>query len=133
MLNKYIGTINIFYGDIRDIIDMIWCIIVSGMDMFLPTFRFLAHLCFVLSEGTVPLQQFVEHAAEAEPVRAGVVRRALGQHLGGHVAVRAHTRVRSLLAANKILCIRGTLFWETEKYFLTIKPMKIFLNQWKYF
>ena len=85
------------------------CIIVTCvMDILLPTVIFLAHLCFVLSEGTVPLQQFVEHAAEAEPVRAGVVRRALGQHLGGHVAVRAHTRVRSLLAANKILCIRST-------------------------
>ena len=30
MLNKYIGTINIFYGDIKDIIDMIWCIIVAS-------------------------------------------------------------------------------------------------------
>ena len=71
----------------------------------------------MLSEGTVPLQQFVEHAAEAEPVRAGVVRRALGQHLGRHVAVRAHTRVRSLLAANKILCIvYGGDYFEKRKY-----------------
>ena len=55
-------------------------------------------LGLVLPERAVALQQLVQHAAEAEPVGARVVRSALGQHLGRHVAVRAHRGVGLLLA-----------------------------------
>jgi len=55
-------------------------------------------LRLVLPERAVPLQQLVEHAPKAEPVGAGVVRRALGQNLRGHVPVRSDAGVRFLLA-----------------------------------
>lgn len=55
-------------------------------------------LGLVLPEGTVPLQQFVDHAAEAEPVSATVVAHALTKDLRRHVAVRADTRVWLLFA-----------------------------------
>lgn len=37
--------------------------------------------------GGSPFEQLVEHAPEGKPVGARVVRRALGQHFGCHVAV----------------------------------------------
>lgn len=43
----------------------------------------------VLAERRVSLEQLVEHATEAEPVRRGVIGCALGQDLGGHVAMGA--------------------------------------------
>lgn len=55
-------------------------------------------LGFVLPERRVALEQFVQHAAEAEPVRARVVRCALGQDLRRHVAVGADRGVRLLFA-----------------------------------
>ncbi len=52
----------------------------------------------MLPERTVSLQQLVDHAAEREPVSAGVVGHALGEHLRRHVAVGAHAGVRLFLA-----------------------------------
>ena len=53
-----------------------------------PTPRPAPHLRLVLPERAVALEQFVEHAAVAEPVGAAVVHLTLGQHLRRHVPVR---------------------------------------------
>ncbi|RNA09524.1 hypothetical protein BpHYR1_005796 [Brachionus plicatilis] len=55
---------------------------------------FVFVLGLVLSEGAVALEQLEYHAAEREPVGAGVVGDAFGEHLGRHVAVGADGRVR---------------------------------------
>lgn len=44
-------------------------------------------LSLVLAEGRVALEQFVQHAAETEPIGRGVVAGAFGQHFWCHVAV----------------------------------------------
>lgn len=43
----------------------------------------------VLAERRVAFEQFVQHASEAEPIGARVVRRALREHFRRHVAVRS--------------------------------------------
>lgn len=49
-------------------------------------------LCLVLSEGTVTLEQLVEHAAKREPVCTRVVRCAFAQNFGRHIAMCASAK-----------------------------------------
>lgn len=52
---------------------------------------------FVLPKRRMTLQQFVQHAAQAEPVGRRIVRCALRQHFGRHIAMCADRGVRLLL------------------------------------
>lgn len=58
-------------------------------------------LCFVLSKGTVTLQELIDHAAKTKPVGATVITHSLTKNLRRHVSVCPDARMRLLFAVGR--------------------------------